>query len=320
MTDERERREIAQAHDRLHRHVFGRPEHLAGQRSLLPAEVVERIDLASLTRVEATFVDPALRLRQSDVLMRARFDGRDGYVYVLEEHQSTEDALMAFRMLAYMVRIWEHHLGEHPYATSLPLILPIVLYHGRKPWSKPVEVSELVDVDPGLADMLGGLMPRCRFVLDDLRQADDGALRARPLTPAGRVVLTLIRDSHDGRLVGRALWSVITDLHDMIDTTLDGIEVWNAVVTYILGTNASPPHDLHDIAHELGAKTEETYMTAARMLRAEGLAEGLTDLLTQKFGELPAPARARIDDADLDQLKVWTHRVLSAGSLDEVLR
>ncbi|MGQ0575539.1 MAG: hypothetical protein ACT4RN_15245 [Pseudonocardia sp.] len=77
--------------------------------------------------------------------MRAAFDGRDAYVYVLAKHQSTEDPLMAFR-------------------------------------SKPVELSDLLDVEPELAALLGGLLLRFGFLLDDLSKAGDATLRARPLT------------------------------------------------------------------------------------------------------------------------------------------
>lgn len=85
-------------------------------------------------------------------------------------------------------------------------------------------------------------------------------------------------------------------------------------------------------------------MTAAERLKEEGRAEGeakgraegkaegeaqgkiagqaelLRKQLTLRFGELPAEARTRIADASLEQLEVYAERVLSAGSLDEVLR
>ena len=55
----------------------------------------------------------------------------------------------------------------------------------------------------------------------------------------------------------------------------------------------------------------------------QGLKEGesrlLLRLLTLKFGE-PTPAqRARIEDADADTLLTWSERVLTAGSIEEVL-
>jgi hypothetical protein len=69
-------------------------------------------------------------------------------------------------------------------------------------------------------------------------------------------------------------------------------------------------------------EAEEVYMSTADMLRAEGRAEGAAKLLvrqlTRKFGPLPNRVRKQIDAASLDQLEVWSDRVLDAPTLDEV--
>lgn len=60
---------------------------------------------------------------------------------------------------------------------------------------------------------------------------------------------------------------------------------------------------------------------------AEGYAEGqakraagvLLRLLARKFGAIPDQARDRIGAASIDQLDLWTMRVLDATTLDDVL-
>ncbi|MEO5726864.1 MAG: Rpn family recombination-promoting nuclease/putative transposase, partial [Byssovorax sp.] len=66
---------------------------------------------------------------------------------VLFEHQSTVDALMPFRLLQYMVLIWERHLQVHSEDKRLPPIVP------RRPAS---QLQRLVG-----GDHLRGA-PRCR--------------------------------------------------------------------------------------------------------------------------------------------------------------
>jgi hypothetical protein len=64
------------------------------------------------------------------------------------------------------------------------------------------------------------------------------------------------------------------------------------------------------------------------MLRAEGEARGeargraeaLMQLLTLKFGPLPQTARGVVRGASIEQLETWTARVLTADTLDQVLR
>lgn len=52
--------------------------------------------------------------------------------------------------------------------------------------------------------------------------------------------------------------------------------------------------------------------------RKEGYRALLRTLLQERFGELPADAIARLDDADADTLDVWGRRVLTATSLADV--
>ncbi|GAB2547076.1 hypothetical protein [Nocardia heshunensis] len=73
-------------------------------------------------------------------------------------------------------------------------------------------------------------------------------------------------------------------------------------------------------------------MTTADRLRAEGEARGeargeirgrvlaLIDILTLKFGDLSAEVAATVHGADSDLLQVWTARVLTADTLDEVFQ
>jgi flagellar biosynthesis/type III secretory pathway protein FliH len=52
--------------------------------------------------------------------------------------------------------------------------------------------------------------------------------------------------------------------------------------------------------------------------REEGRREMLLQLLTAKFGPVPAAAAARIQEAALAELEAWTPRVLTAASVAEV--
>jgi predicted transposase/invertase (TIGR01784 family) len=82
------------------RRIFGVPANAASQlRAVLPSGIADRLDLGRLAPVPGSFVDEDLRWRHSDVLFTAPLDGRDAFVYVLVEHQSSDDPLMAFRVL-----------------------------------------------------------------------------------------------------------------------------------------------------------------------------------------------------------------------------
>jgi predicted transposase/invertase (TIGR01784 family) len=94
--------------DAVFRRVFGVPANAASQlRAVLPPDVTARLDLRRLARVQGSFVDADLTWRHTDLLFSAQLDGHDAFVYLLVEHQSSDDPLMALRLLRYVTRIWD---------------------------------------------------------------------------------------------------------------------------------------------------------------------------------------------------------------------
>src|SRR5262245_41080751 len=94
-------------HDGLVRHALRHPAAAAVElRAALPAALVERLDWSTLHIEDATFIDPKLRPRHSDILytVRTKATGTPVLIYVLLEHQSTVDRLMAWRFHRYITR------------------------------------------------------------------------------------------------------------------------------------------------------------------------------------------------------------------------
>ena len=87
-------------HDAVFRRIFGVSANAASQlRAVLPQGITARLDLGRLAPVPGSFVDEDLRWRHTDVLFTVPLNGRKAFVYVLIEHQSSDDPLMAYRML-----------------------------------------------------------------------------------------------------------------------------------------------------------------------------------------------------------------------------
>ncbi len=136
-------------HDRFVRYTFSQPERAAAElRAALPSHVVSAVDWSSLQRESGSVVDPELRHTETDLLFTARLrTGRSLLLYVLLEHQSTVDRWMALRMLRYVVRQLEHWRQQHPESALLPVIIPLVMYHGPEgAWTAPRRVEDLFEL------------------------------------------------------------------------------------------------------------------------------------------------------------------------------
>ena len=324
-------------HDALFKATFSHPEHAVGElRHLLRKTLAARIDWTTLRLCAGSFVDPTLRGRHSDLLFTARCGDKDIYIYLLLEHQSTDDPLMAYRLLVYMVRIWERHVREHPGATRLPAIVPMVVHHSRDGWTSPTSFAELLDLAPEALAAIGAHVPNFRFLLDDLHATSDASLRTRAMSALGRLSLFCLRHAPEpDRIVqGLARW---LDLLREIRNGPGGSEALELIWRYVFTISGpvNPEALVERLLLVVGEESKEEIVTAAEQLiergRKEGLKKGLEkgreserrevllELLCARFGPLPEPAAAQVRAADPAQLKRWLVRVVTAPTLAEVL-
>jgi predicted transposase YdaD len=332
-------------HDALVKAIFARPEHAAGYlRHLLRPALAARLDWSTLRHCSGSYVDQALRARHSDLLFSVTCDGAEVLVYLLLEHQSTDDPLMAFRVLVYLVRIWEEVLRAKPGTARLPAIVPLVLHHSDAGWTSPTAFESLIDLAPDALAAFAPHIPHFRFILDDLRAETDDALHARAMTALARLALFCLRHA-------REPWVLVRELARWLDVVREaraapgGREAMELIWRYIFVTsNPARPKDLVErLLAVVGVEAREDVVTIADWLeeqgrqkgikagREEGRTEGrvagreealrgtLRKQLRARFGLLSDAAAARIQAAGPDQLDAWLDRVVIAASLDEVL-
>jgi hypothetical protein len=334
-------------HDALFKLVFERPEHAAGiLRSLLPAEVVTHLDLSTLELVPGSFANAELRNVEADLLYRVKLEGREAFVYVLLEHQSTVDPTMAFRLLRYMVRIWESWARAHPQARVLPPILPLVVTHGEAPWAAPRSLIELFGLSDPLREALAPLLVNFRYAVEDLAAADVTALRLRPdMSLMGRLTLFLLqRTRRSGNLFAEldAWRDVLEQLRIAGGDDLMAVVVYTRVVARLprsrwgaffgerfltkSGDTMTMADRFIEMIRPWLIEQSRNEGLAAGMAegRAEGKAEGkaevLLRLLNRKFGPQGPGVEQRVRAASSEELDAMAERVLDSPNADDVLK
>ena len=243
-------------HDAVFRRIFGVPANAASQlRAVLPPDVTARLDLRRLARVQGSFVDEDLTWRHTDLLFTAPLDGRDAYVYVLVEHQSSDDPLMALRLLRYVTRVWDAYERENPESRRLPAVIPLVVYHDRSRWTSPVQLLDLIDLGPADKQAMQAYLPRFGFLLDDLTRAGEDQLLARDLTPPAVVALLLLKNARGNPAITADLRRWAAQLRAVLDQP-GGRETFIALLTYIKRVGETRAGDLRDWAASLGPDAE----------------------------------------------------------------
>ncbi|MEQ1962623.1 Rpn family recombination-promoting nuclease/putative transposase [Xenorhabdus khoisanae] len=116
----------------------------------LPEKIKNLCDFNTLRLTNSSFIDSQLRSRMSDILYSVKTQQGDGYIYVLVEHQSTPDKMMAWRMMHYAFMAMNQHLQQGN--KELPLVVPILFYHGdntpypfQKVWTQCFSLPKLAE-------------------------------------------------------------------------------------------------------------------------------------------------------------------------------
>ncbi|WP_083871467.1 Rpn family recombination-promoting nuclease/putative transposase [Nocardia aobensis] len=310
-------------HDSLFRKIMSNPAAAAGEfRAVMPEWLVALIDWEGMELAPSRYVLPNLRNRDSDILFKATVGGRDGYIHLLLEHQSTPDKHMPLRVLEYMIGTWTQHLNDQPGSAYYPLVIPVVVNSGPNTWrwNYTTELWDRIGADPAIRAQLGDLVPRFRIIVDDLAGLEFSDLYARELAPAVLMMLILHRLAFKNEHLDRDLQPHIEVLRAVEDSPNATNDLFS-LFTYISKVSETNARDLGRLVDQLGPLAKEVAMTTAEQLRAEGQTKGQAKLilrqLTVKFGPLAAEVADRVQAGSAAELETWAERVVTATTLDE---
>jgi predicted transposase/invertase (TIGR01784 family) len=127
----------------------------------LPKDLQDRLNIETVKVEKESYVEPNLRRQLSDLVYSVKTKSdEEAFVYVLLEHQSKVDHLMALRLWKYMLLLCERHSKNK---AKLPLIVPIVVYNGKEKYTAardlwqlfadPVKARELMTGEYKLIDL-----------------------------------------------------------------------------------------------------------------------------------------------------------------------
>ena len=111
---------------------------------VLPKALFDELDFRTLERLPTEWFSRALDKRLGDCVWRVRRHG-GGSLLMPIEHQRRRERLMPLRLATYTALMQEDlaRQGELDPGGLLPLVRPVVLYNGVRPWRGPTSLAEL---------------------------------------------------------------------------------------------------------------------------------------------------------------------------------
>jgi predicted transposase/invertase (TIGR01784 family) len=246
-------------------------------RHKLPVEITSWMDLTTLEVDTEGYVDDQLKTHFSDVVATVQLtDGQPADIYILFEHKSGPDILVRIQVLKYMVQKWFKWIKDRNlFEGYLPIVIPVVVYHGRQKWKYSQEFIDLFRLPS--ADFLP-YVPQFRHILNDISHMDENAFRE---SVDVQVFLMLLKYIFHPDL-NQKLPEIMSLLHELKDK--DRItEYLPIIIRYILKAGKVSVDEIKKAVKSL-PKGEETVETTADQLIQEGIKRGIQ--IGESKGEL----------------------------------
>lgn len=327
---------IQNPHDKFFKETFSNPGVARDFiENYLPEPILKIIDLNELEIQSGSHVDEELSEVFSDMLFMTKINQRDGYLYFLFEHKSYPDRMVALQLLTYMVRIWNQKVNREN-DTHIPVIIPLVIYHGKTQWKIAPILSDLILNFDMLPDEVKQMTPDYHFQIYDLSQFSDEDIKGNAKLT---ITLSIFRDifKKSGQEFLETIFNAARAL-DELEEKETGIQYFETCMRYIL--TSGPPlskDQLNTVIEQLAVtykKGSDVTMTLAEVLREEGFEKGIEKgieegetrayskmaikALSKKFGILPTEYREKLVQLDLITLETLNEEIDNFKSIEDV--
>ena len=135
----------------------------------LPDFIKPLNNLRTLKLEADTFVSKPLRKYYTDLLYSVEIKQQPGYLFILAEHKSYGERFLPLQLWTYLCQIWQRHRrihkkkqvpGHQKSAIVLPLVVPLVFYHGEvSPYPYSTDLSDCFEDSQLAAKLLYGALP-----------------------------------------------------------------------------------------------------------------------------------------------------------------
>jgi predicted transposase/invertase (TIGR01784 family) len=291
----------------------------------VPAGITEHLDMSSLEITSESYTDEFKRVFTDIILRLNTTQGHEAAIYLLLEHKSRPERFARLQILKYLVGKWVAALKSDNPPQYLPIIIPMIVCHGRQSWRYSPEFVDLFNCP---AECFRPFIPSFRHLVHDLSVIDKGCLEERIILNAVQLAMKFIHSPE----LKENLDDIYASLEHVPDE--DRQKALSALVTlYIVSNNGDISLDDVMTAMKNIIPKEEIMQTVADKIRAEerivslregeragelkGVRSTILDLVLVKFDHIPLGFTEKINAInDIGTLKGLSVSLVKAESLE----
>ncbi len=314
-------------------------ENVRGLIEILTKELADLIDFSQLEFQDRTSMSSKLREQVSDMLFSVPFkkgsETDELLIYILIEHQSTVDVSMGFRLLFYMMNIWDaqRQRWEQDNVSKsewrLRPILPIVFYSGDRRWHVPLSVTAIMDIP----EVLTRFVPNFDTLFLNVKKIETTEL-TKTDHPFGWLLKVLQNEKSDKEIIKEALTEAIASLNTLESEQAEWRKrAIHYFVMLITSRRPSGEHnELIDLVNQHSEEEVELMVKSmADVMMEKGIEQGkaqgemeakqvaIIKLMTHQFPDVPHTFVEAIHEIqERARLDTLFDQILTATSFDDI--
>ncbi len=331
--------------DRSARWLFQDKENVRALIEIVASGLVPLLDFSQLVPLNRSLISDTLREQESDILFSVPFHSKSEtdnelLIYILIEHQSTVDPAMGFRVLFYMMQIWDTQRREWE-SENVPKsqwrlrpILPIVFYTGTQRWNTPLTLTAIMDIPEALTQFV----PTFDTLFLNVKETDVSTLTQTDYS-LGWLLTVLQKEDANKTSITEALLAAMSYLN-----TLDPEQAQQKqrAIFYLLLLilHRRPVEEHQDLVklveqYNHGMEIEKMAQTMAEVLMERGIKQGfqqgtehgetrakrevILKILQSRFDDIPESIITEITAIQsISRLDALLEKLINAESLDEI--
>jgi predicted transposase/invertase (TIGR01784 family) len=248
-------------HDKFFKETFSRLEVAQSFiEEVFPPDLLERLNLSALKRVNDSFTDEELEEYMADIVYQTEYAGQKTLVTLLFEHKSYLQKYPHLQLLQYILNVWKE---ERKQKKKLSVIIPIIIHHGEGTW----KYKSMKSYFKGLHPSLDRFIPDFDYLLFTLDKIDDNQI-ANFQNLLLSVTTMLLKHSHDKEDEFLKLSSFWAEKLNRLDADKQ-LEFIRTVFLYIETALNLTQEDLTPIFTEVSTNVNDIAMTIADQIREE---------------------------------------------------
>ena len=309
--------------DRSIRWLLQEKGNVQGLIEIVASDLAERIDFSQLEL-------------QNRVPFNSGTEAEELLIYILIEHQSTVDISMGFRLLFYMMNIWDTQRQQWETDNvpksewRLQPILPIVLYSGDRRWLVPLSLTAIMDIP----EILNRFVPKFDTLFLSVKETDPHEL-TKSDHPFGWLLAVLHNEKADKQTIIDTLTEAINYLNTLEpEQSEQRLRAIHYILLLIINRrNAEEHRELIELVQQQTDEVEVETMakTMADVYIEQGKAQGIEQgeiqakremilkLLDIHIGNIPETVSKKVSRIrSRSRLDSLLEQVATAKTLDDI--